>query len=1176
MNILGQPFAPWVKQQINVRQNSLGTSPNLPNQDLLYQNAKSPWLRLASTVDITLNGENHKKLIANTSIGWDALTGDIPAKQFILQGGASRIVKNTTSEGDITRNFRGLNSGLNGENPDRNIKTGDRYFPRFSGAYGWGGLEDKGFAPMPGVVGAKVEYYKSGALSKATVKMKCFTRNQLALMDVLYMRPGYNLLLEFGWSQFLDNDGNLQTYDNFFSPALSYILDPYSPPITTEFNAKSNISPGFYSFLPDEEVKTADLNVQPSHFDVLNLINKERANRFGNYEGVFGKISNFDWSFNKDGSYDCSVDLIGMGDIMESLKINTKLDEPKYPPDTLPDGSSRWDFKNIQPRQNEVDRLMEEGRKKNSGGIENTVIANKTKTTLNKLLFEVYETATSSQGVGGATPSAVHQLGYDFALADRSDFTYDPPRGYIADLFEPLRIPDFPLVRTVVDPTTKTTETAYSNIPGLTIDNAILALYQTQLDNEWNDSPQVYLTFGGLLALLQKNSLLYSKNGCPLFSFDVNFTNLKKDENYMLHNSTMFSADPLICLVPTWTTAWSQNNGVPAKVTTVHQTLYKVLNTFRVADQSDKARLCGIYLNINHIVDILDKTERDEDGGLSLLTFLKTIIASFTKALGGINSIDVRIDEVTQQVRFYENCPQINPLENESEFATLNVSGITPTNTIANTIGGGSFVRNVSMKGSISSDMASMITIGAQSNGNQPSSNSTGLSTYNSGLIDRVIPERNNAYSPVSGSAEEGLPLTLKASYNAIFGKHNDYKIHYKDLGANGTDVKVKNGSLFFSIYSFRRRWLREDIDALVELNTTFQNLVCGRLVKDAKLQSPTFLPFNLAFDVDGMSGIKLYEKFYADDRVLPPSYGRNNVDLLVKTLNHTVSTVDWLTQIDTISTPRQTLSENKYETPPPLKKKKNQDSNNSLDLKTLTSGYPIGKIFYDGPTAKKQIVVHHTAGRQVIANTIRSWSKRTDHVATHYITNNAGEKEQLFADEAWANHLGVKSSSFTRLGIPYQNLNKTSLAIEMQAWGYLSKGGYTKKYDDGRKVWITKDPNKYFSYAGEEVPIERVAQPVDKYGNPSPYKSNSYYEKYSDANIQRVKEIMTGWMSKYNIPFIYNYDELFPNKKTIIPNAFRGTPGVYTHNTFRTGKSDVFPQAELIAMFKSIATKIV
>ena len=1122
MNILGQPFAPWVKQQINVRQNSLGTSPNLPNQDLLYQNAKSPWLRLASTVDITLDGENYKKLIANTSIEGNILAGDTPARQFILQGGASRIVKNTSSEGDIDYNFRGLDSGLETDN-QQNQQGGDSYFRRLSGAYGWGGLEDRGFAPMPGVVGAKVEYLKSGALSKATVNMKCFTRNQLALMDVLYMRPGYNLLLEFGWSQYLDNNGTLQTYDNFFSPALSYILEPYSP------SSKSNMSPDFQSYLPNGGVD-GDVESEPSYFDVLNLINKERSNRSGNYEGVFGKISNFDWSFNKDGSYDCSVDLIGMGSIIESLKINTKLNAPA----PLLDPKLRADEDTTQ----------------------NLVIANRSKTTLNTLLFDVYQTATFSSGVGGATPGNVEALG-------NSGFT---PIGFIDDVFEPLIIQNFPNISTVLDPTTKNPSTSYSNLPTLTIDKAILALYQTHLDNDFNDSPQVYLTFGGLLALLQKNSLLYSNNGCPLFGFDVNFTNLKDDENYMLHNASQFSADPTICLVPYWNDQWTIDNKIPQRDSSINNTVQLGAN-FWVKGQSDKARLCNIYLNINHIVNILGNTERDEDGSLSLLTFLKAIIASFTKALGGINSIDVRIDELTQQVKFFENAPQINTLENESEFATLNVSGIKSPNTVANTIGGGSFVRNVSMKGSISSEMASMITIGAQSNGNQPSSNSTGLSAYNSGLIDRVIPERNNAFVKTD-EEEDNITPTIHTVYKEIYGNQarmNDAQTPF--------EIQL---SLFQSVCGVRRRFLREDLDALVELNTNFQTLVCGGLVNDQKLQSPAFLPFNLAFDVDGMSGMKLYEKFYADDRVLPPSYGRNNVDLLVKTLNHTVSTVDWLTQIDTISTPRRPLSENKYQPTPPLKKKKNQDSNNSLDLKTLTSGYPMAKIFYDGPTVKKQIVVHHTAGRQVIANTIRSWSKRTDHVATHYITNNDGEKEQLFADEAWANHLGVAESTFYQLDIPYQNLNKTSLAIEMQAWGYLSKGGYTKKYDDGRKVWITKDPNKYFSYAGEEVPIERVAQPVDKYGNPSPYKSNSYYEKYSDANIQRVKEIMMGWMSKYGIPFIYNYDELFPNKKTIIPNAFRGTPGVYTHNTFRTGKSDVFPQAELIKMFKSIATKIV
>ena len=37
-----------------------------------------------------------------------------------------------------------------------------------------------------------------------------------------------------------------------------------------------------------------------------------------------------------------------------------------------------------------------------------------------------------------------------------------------------------------------------------------------------------------------------------------------------------------------------------------------------------------------------------------------------------------------------------------------------------------------------------MITIGAQSNGNQLSGNATSFSNYNSGIIDRIIPTKAN------------------------------------------------------------------------------------------------------------------------------------------------------------------------------------------------------------------------------------------------------------------------------------------------------------------------------------------------------------------------------------------------------------------------------------------------
>ena len=43
-------------------------------------------------------------------------------------------------------------------------------------------------------------------------------------------------------------------------------------------------------------------------------------------------------------------------------------------------------------------------------------------------------------------------------------------------------------------------------------------------------------------------------------------------------------------------------------------------------------------------------------------------------------------------------------------------------------------------------------------------------------------------------------------------------------------------------------------------------------------------------------------------------------------------------------------------------------------------------------------------------------------------------------------------------------------------------------------------------------------------------YKGKKYYQRYNAANIAHVKTIVTGWMSKFGIPFVYNYDELFPN----------------------------------------------
>jgi hypothetical protein len=1058
MNILGQPFAPWVTNQIKVRQKSLGDSTNLSTTNLLYQNSKTPWIRMASSVNVrkTKNENGNYQKLLSAGFTESEISGDNIARNFILQGGVTKLIgKDLAPTVAYEEGTRGQNVGLNTSNK------------QFSGAYGWGGLDGRGYVPMPGIIDAKVQYYNNGALSKATIKMRCFSRKQLTLMDILYMRPGYNLLLEFGWSAYLNNSGEIQNYDNFFSPALSFMFNP-----------------------------TSQSGESATHFDVLDLIQSERKTRYGNYEGVFGKVTNFDWSFNPDGSYDCSVNLIGMGDMMESLKVNIKL-----------------------PSKSDNDQ---EPSPANTPGEEEQIplIANKDKTTLNKLLFGLYEQVNKSTD---------------------------------NDAFWTLKLPNMPLAQVSIDKITKDQTTKFEK-EKLIIPKGMLSVTGVTTDGETNQSPQVYITFGGLLALVQKYLLLYNENGCPLVDFDVDFKNISNDENYIVKVPGQFSSNPLKCLIP-----YSGAN-IPSGVfspatgtefvnlgekdivypeTALNDIMKKSLNNWNY--QQYLGRLMHVYLNMNNVAKILNDAPREDDGSLSLLSFLDNIITDFTQALGGINMISIKYDTDIGKIKFIENAPQRFDEEiSESEYAMFNTYGVKPGIE-------GSFVRNIVMGGSLGPEYASMIVIGAQYAGNKLTANSTGFSKYNEGLVDRVIKVKANADKYDHGSEEEEDTNEIKTISDAW----------NKQINFSSED----SPSLFHSIYQ-DKNFIQEDVAALTELNFNYLNMIVGWLVNNKQLQSPSFLPMNLSIDIDGLSGIKLFERFSMDDRILPPSYGKNNVDLLAKSINHIITTDSWITSIDTQMVPRSKM--NPIKSPSPLNSdmtSQNSTTNpiqggGSTDLQTLTSSFPLAKIFYDGPTSKKQIFIHHTAGAtKSPERTVAGWNTRTDHVATHYITNNIGDVEQVFSDEAWANHLGIKASTFDKLGIKRQNLNKTSLSIEMQSYG-----------------WCNLVEGKYITAYKNELPASKIGRPVDKNGNFISYKGHIYYEKYNSQSINNVKNILQGWMSKYNIPFVYDYDLLFPNlNDTISVEALKGTPGIYTHNSIRRDKSDVWPQQELIDMLKSL-----
>jgi len=795
MNILGQPFAPWVTKQINVRQQSLGYV-NYDNNDLLYQNNKTPWIRLASSVDIEQAEDGVLDKFNKIGISQNQVKGPVAARNFILQGGAMGI----DSQGEFIK-YTGIN-------------TSNQFY---NGAYGWGETTERGFVPLPGVIDASLIYYSNGALSKGVINMKCYSRNQLALMDVLYMRPGYNLLLEFGWTSWLDNETReVTTFDTFQSPALEFMLGA---------NAQGTDS-------------------NPSNFEIPRLIQAEREKTDGNYEGVFGKITNFNWSFESDGSYSCQTTITGMGGVIESLKINGATFSKK----------EKQQFKAAEAAIKEnADDLDSDAVEKQQSALN----ATRLKTELDDTIDFYYQSFKDQ-----LTIKAADTIDYGYINTSFSSFR-DPKDGF------------------------KTKK--------LVLKDAICGLDGVDTDDEENLTPVCYLSFAGFIAVLQDNFLIYNSDGSPYFSFNMDFFNIEKDDNYIINLPGQFSANPLVCFTPynnvTEGVSAGENVNIPS--TNLSTVFDKVKDRFIVEAGTSQflGRLAHVYLNFQFIKKCLAEAPRDSsDNSLALLPFLKTILAGVSKARGGINNILIHEDINTNTIKLIEEVPQnwakqIPPKSEADTYCQINTYGV--KNKVE-----GSIVRSLDMNATISSDFSSMISIGAQNNGNQLNENATAFSKYNRGLIDRTFKEKvttKTAEKTKTPLTEEDTKEkeTLSTLWNDKMNEETD-------------DSK----GLFNSIMT-EVKWLNEDITALESINVSFVKMLLGLLATQNVIQAPFFLPFNLSLDIDGISGIKLYQKFTIDDSVLPPAYDKDSVDLQIKAANHTVSAGDWITKIETQSVPR-------------------------------------------------------------------------------------------------------------------------------------------------------------------------------------------------------------------------------------------------------------------------------
>ncbi len=205
---------------------------------------------------------------------------------------------------------------------------------------------------------------------------------------------------------------------------------------------------------------------------------------------------------------------------------------------------------------------------------------------------------------------------------------------------------------------------------------------------------------------------------------------------------------------------------------------------------------------------------------------------------------------------------------------------------------------------------------------------------------------------------------------------------------------------------------------------------------------------------------------------------------------------------------------------------------------------------YYPVDQPKKQIVLHHTVSDPTTqTGDVGSWLADKERIATYAIIALDGTIHKCFKSTHWAHHLGVKmgwlkANGFRDYLIRNEMLNKSSIAIEIDSWG-----GLTKK--NGR----------YYNAYGREVSKDLEVVECN-------FRGYKFFQKYSDAQIQTLRELLPELMKANNIPNNGLKDGNFDLRKE---DALSGVPGIYSHSNFRADKSDLYPDKRIVELLNSL-----
>jgi len=786
MAILGEGFKDYVKEQINIRQEKLSAY-NKDTDLLKYLTSATPFIRLTSGVNVA------PEVLSEYGLPTDLADNKLAA-QYTLE--AARFRSPGFLENDSLSNVGTLTSGVG--------------FNDLNTSYGFLSDSNYGYVPPPGITQMSAKTLNRGTIREATIQILCHNIKQFYVINLLFLKLKYSLLLEWGHSVYYNNEGNL--VEGFDIPNLSIDF------------LKGNVSQN----------------------EFLAKIEEKRKLSCGNYDAFFGWIKNFQWEAQENGSYSITVNAISTGDVIESLRINTYTN-----PDSAIEDEN--DQKKSDPYRKSIFHKI-------LGAIRNN------KTLQTKYFLDGFRTDDKTPALNTDDLLSLIQetykgenIVYNYKTPNLDTSEVSNEGNAILSDKEAIRA-DFSNFQTTGNTKGKNVQNAQYYIKL----GALLRIIQSFL--LWYDTSKtdniIHPAFQELSKkLAEAISIKEAKEGKhpPVFYFDTNY-----DTNECLTTINQLPVDPRVALIPI------------ARVDTKEGPMKYVSSKFRIAEKAYVAKTMHIYVNIDHIISILDNNV-DENNDIVLLDFLNALLSDVSNALGGINQFELDYDDATNTFSIIDNA--LIPIKYQVEppkMSVFNINAFNPTN---NT--GSSFVTNFGLKSDVYSSIGNAIALSAQGESDTP----TSVGSFNKGIVDRYLTKKKNLNQPTS---KEELDALLQEKINV----RTNFTAFAKKLTSTSKTALTP-----------------EDIDKYSTYVSSVLQADLEHAVITDQIAGTIFIPLNLNLTIDGLSGMRQYQTFKISENILPKEY-YNRIKFITTTIEHKVDIKNWETTINTIGVPSKPKAE--------------------------------------------------------------------------------------------------------------------------------------------------------------------------------------------------------------------------------------------------------------------------